>query len=139
LKKILKYTLLFSFALVTQNQFWQNLQFDQGIITLVKVGFIFSVFEIFLKPIIKFLLLPINLITFGLFRIVISTFGFYLAIFLLNDFRVRNINTMSQNLFGILIQPISLQGFRVFLVMAISTNILVSIFKFIVKSPKPKK
>lgn len=139
MKKILKYTLLFSFALVTQNLFWQNLQFNQGVITIIKVSLIIALFEIILKPIIKFLMLPINFLTFGLFRLVIFTLGFYLAIFLFADFQVLSIATLSQNFFGLTIPPINLTGFPVFLVTAISANILVSIFKFIVKSPKPKK
>jgi len=138
MKKILKYTLLFSFAIVTQNLFWQNLQFNQNVTTIVKVGLILSLFEIILKPIIKFLMLPINFLTFGLFRLVIITLGFYLAIFILSDFQINPIATNSQNIFGLTVPPINLQGFPVFLVTAISANILVSIFKFIVKSPKPK-
>lgn len=139
MKKILKYTLLFSFALVTQNLFWQNLQFNQGVFTIVKVSLILSLFEIILKPVIKFLMLPINFLTFGLFRLVIFTLGFYLAIFVLVDFQVLSIATLSQNFFGLTVPAINLQGFSVFLVTAISANILVSIFKFIVKSPKIKK
>lgn len=139
MKKILKYTLLFSFALVTQNLFWQNLQFNQSVFTIVKVSLILSLFEIILKPVIKFLMLPINFLTFGLFRLVIFTLGFYLAIFVLVDFQVLSIATLSQNFFGLTVPAISLQGFSVFLVTAISANILVSIFKFIVKSPKIKK
>jgi uncharacterized membrane protein YvlD (DUF360 family) len=139
MKKILKYTLLFSFALVTQNLFWQNLQFNQGVFTIVKVSLILSLFETILKPVIKFLMLPINFLTFGLFRLVIFTLGFYLAIFVLVDFQVLSIATLSQNFFGLTVPAINLRGFSVFLVTAISANILVSIFKFIVKSPKIKK
>ena len=88
MKKILKTTLLISFSLALQNQIWTNLTFSQNILTIIKVAFIMAIFEILLKPIIKILLLPINLLTLGLFRIVINTVGFYLAVFLLSDFQV---------------------------------------------------
>jgi uncharacterized membrane protein YvlD (DUF360 family) len=139
MKKVLKLILLFSFALVTQNQFWQNLQFNQGIPTILKVAFILTIFELFLKPILKFLLLPINLLTFGLFRIVILTLGFYLAIFLLADFQVLPIHTPAQTIFGLSLPELNYSGFPVFIITTISANILMSLFKFIIKSPKPKK
>lgn len=139
MKKVLKLTLLFAFALTTQNQFWQNLNFQQGIGTLLKVSLILTIFEIFLKPIIKFLLIPINFLTFGFFRLFIMTIGFYMSIFLLADFQVLPINTPPQDFLGLTIPVISYTGFPVFLITAFSANLLVSLFKYIVKSPKPKK
>ena len=136
MKKILKFTLLFSFALVTQNQFWQNLQFNHGVETIIKVAVIYTIFELFLKPILKLLLLPINLLTLGFFRLVINTVGLYLAVFVLADFTVNNINLASQTIYGLVLPQIQFSGFPVFLINSFSINIIVGFFKFILKSNK---
>ncbi len=139
MKKILKFTLLISFALVTQNQLWKNLVFEQTIWTIIKVAFILSIFELLLKPIIRILLLPINILTLGLFRIVINTFGFYLAIFLLSDFQVNSIKTASTFWQGINIPGFIFNGFWAFVVSSMSLNILLYFFKLIIKPKREKK
>jgi putative membrane protein len=139
MKKILKYTLLIAFTLVLQNQIWQNLVFSQNVWTIVKVAFILAIFEILLKPIIKILLLPINILTLGLFRIVINTVGLYLAVFLLSDFRINSILTNSFIWQGISIPTFSFLGFWAYVVNSTTQNLLLSIFRYILKSKKDKK
>ena len=84
MKKLLKYIILFTFSLITANQIWQNLSFEQIPLTIIKVAVILTIFELLLKPIIKILLIPINILTLGLFRMVIDTLGLYLAVFFLD-------------------------------------------------------
>jgi putative membrane protein len=139
MKKILKYILLISFTLALQNQLWQNLSFAQNVWTIIKVAFILSVFEIILKPVIKILLLPINLLTLGLFRIVINTVGLYLAVFLLGDFRVNSIALAPAVWQGISIPALYFTGFWAYVVNSTTQNILLNIFKIILKSKKDKK
>jgi uncharacterized membrane protein YvlD (DUF360 family) len=139
MKKILKYTFLISCTLVTQNQLWGNLIFTSPVLTVVKVAFVLTIFEILLKPVIKILLLPINILTLGLFRIVINTVGFYLTVFLLSDFHVNSIHTSALSLQGILIPSLNFTGFWAFVVNSTTQNMLLSIFKFIIKPIKDKK
>ena len=86
MKKFLKFILLFYFTLYTVNELIHNLHFQNGIWTILEVSLILTIFELFLKPIIKILLLPINILTLGLFRIVINTLGIYIALFLISTF-----------------------------------------------------
>jgi putative membrane protein len=139
MKKILKLTLLLSFALITQNQIWANLLFSAPFITLIKVALVLSFFEIILKPIIKILLFPINLLTLGLFRIVINTVGFYLAAFILSDFTINSINTPITTWQGITFPAIYLTGFWAHLVNSTSNSFLLYIFRLILKTQKDKK
>lgn len=139
MKRILKLTLLISFALVTQNQIWANLQFQTPIISVIKVAFVLSIFELILKPIIKVLLFPINVLTLGLFRIVINTVGFYLAAFILADFIVGPIHTLPATVQGFQIPAINLIGFWAHLLNSTSNSFLLYIFKFILKTKKEKK
>lgn len=139
MKRILKLTLLISFALITQNQIWSNLQFQTPIISVVKVAFVLSIFELILKPIIKVLLFPINVLTLGMFRIVINTVGFYLAAFILADFTVGPIHTLPVTIQGFQIPAINLIGFWAHLLNSTSNSFLLYIFKFILKTKKEKK
>ncbi|MFA6007979.1 MAG: phage holin family protein [Candidatus Shapirobacteria bacterium] len=98
MKKILKYTLYLSFALIIENQIWHNLTFQPEIETIVKVALILAIFELILKPIVKILLLPITFLTLGLFRIIINTLGLYLATFLISGFNVNSIQLFNYSL-----------------------------------------
>jgi uncharacterized membrane protein YvlD (DUF360 family) len=101
MKKFFKYSLYLSFALVLQNELWRNLSFGPDrLLTVVKLGLILAFFELILKPIVKLLLLPISFLTLGLIRIVINTFGLYLAVFLLPQFSVSSFSLFGQNLSG---------------------------------------
>ena len=139
MKKILKLTLLLSFALAAQNQLWGNLLFQTPVVTIIKVAFVLSIFELLLKPIIKILLFPINVLTLGLFRIVINTVGFYLAAFVLSDFVINHIHTPAIVLVGYNIPAINLSGFWAHLANSTSNSFLLYIFKLILKTKKDKK
>jgi uncharacterized membrane protein YvlD (DUF360 family) len=118
MRKILRYTLLHIFALITLNQLWRNLTFTNQIPTIIKVAFILTIFELILKPIVKLLLLPINILTLGTIRIFINTLGLYLAVFLLNDFSV---NPISHPRF-------TTQGFLTFLVSSLTLSLVFFIY-----------
>jgi putative membrane protein len=139
MKKILKFTLLIAFSLALQNQIWSNLVFSQNVWTIIKVAFIMAIFEILLKPVIKILLLPINILTLGLFRLVINTVGFYLAVFLLSDFQVNPIHTLPFIWQGFSIPAINVAGFWIYVINSTTQNFFLSIFKFIIKPKKDKK
>lgn len=129
MKKILKLVLITTFVLVTINQIWGNLVFENNALTIIKVALILALFELILKPIIKILLLPINILTLGLIRIVIDTLGLYLAVFLLPDFQVNNIN----------ISNINFNGFLCYLVTSLTITIILNFYKFILSKKTIQK
>jgi len=138
MKKILRLTLLFTFALITANQIWTNLNFQFIPWTIIKAALVLAIFEVMLKPILKVILFPINLITLGLFRIVIDTLGLYLASFLFSDFYIQNIHSPATNLLGITIPQLNFSGFWVYLVTSFTLGLLLNLFNLII-SKKPKK
>jgi len=102
MKKFLKFNLLFYFSLYTTNELIGNLNFLNGVSTILQVSLILTIFELILKPILKILLLPINILTLGLFRIIIDVVGIYLALFFIDTFKVNNFSLWSYDFFGIL-------------------------------------
>jgi len=109
--------------------------------TIIKVAIILAFFETILKPIIKLLLLPINILTLGGIRLVINTFGLYLAVFVLASFSVQNISTDNTTLLGFDIPPLQFSGFFAYLVSSFTINFLLglSYLNFITKKEKREK
>ena len=126
MKKLLKFTLLLTFALQTTHLLTKNLYYNDDLWTLIKVAFVLAIFEILLKPIIKLLLLPINIITLGTFRTVINTVGLYLAIFLIINFKIDNFN-----LFGYYIA-----GFWAVFFTSLIINLILNLFNSILSKKK---
>ena len=62
MKKILKTTLLFIFALLTLNQIWNNISFGHQVIVLIKAAFVLALFELIIKPVVKNLPFAFNLL-----------------------------------------------------------------------------
>ncbi len=131
MKKILRYIILFTFSLITANQIWHNLSFNQIPFTIIKVAAILTLFELLLKPIIKILLIPINILTLGLFRLVIDTLGLYLAIFFISDFQVGNIYISKYNY--------QINNFWAFLLSSFTIGIILYIYNSILHKSKSKK
>lgn len=125
MKKIVRFTLIFTFVLTTVNWIFNNLSFTSSPLTQLKVALIIAIFEIILKPIVKILLLPINLLTLGLFRIVINTLGLYLAIFLISDFGVGDV------IFSSPLPQTRLSGFVAFLATSILISFLFHLYRLI--------
>jgi len=131
MKKILRYIILFTFSLITANQIWQNLSFSKIPLTIIEVAAILTLFELLLKPIIKILLIPINILTLGLFRLVIDTLGLYLAIFFISDFQVGNIYISKYNY--------QINNFWAFLLSSFTIGIILYIYNSILHQSKSKK
>lgn len=134
MKKILKYTLLFTFALITYRYLWGNIEFTNQPGSIVLVGLILAFFEIILKPIIKLLLLPINILTLGLIRFIIDTLGLYLAIFLIGDFSLNSVGSSGTLWQSYGLPPFQFSGIASYIFTSINIGIIMGIFKTLVKN-----
>ncbi len=138
MKKILRLTLLFSFSLVCADLLWHNLTFQITPWTYVKTALVLALFEVILKPILKIILFPINLLTLGLFRAVIDTVGLYLAAFIFSDFYVSNIHSAAFKFFGLAIPQFNFTNFWAFLVTSLTIGFFLNLFTIIIKKPVKK-
>ncbi len=68
MRNFLRDGLLSTFSLYIAASFYPGLVVPTNFLALLLVGFIFTLINYFIKPIIKLFLLPLNLITLGLFR-----------------------------------------------------------------------
>lgn len=61
---------------------------DQGFVLFIFAGFVLSIVNVILKPIIVILSLPAILITLGLFTFIVNGFMVYLAAYLSGTFQI---------------------------------------------------
>jgi putative membrane protein len=88
-KKLLRTFVIESFSLNLVSGIASGLVFQHGLETLIYAGIALTLTTFIIKPIINLLLLPINLITFGLFRWVSSAITLYLATLIVTDFKIE--------------------------------------------------
>lgn len=74
MKKFIRLSLLNTFSLFITSAFFAGLLVPNDLLSLVSAGAIFTLINYLVKPIIKLFLLPINLITLGLFRWIANVF-----------------------------------------------------------------
>lgn len=67
-----------------------GLIFEKGIISLIETAIALTVASLFVKPIINLLLLPLNLLTFGVFRFLTNAITLFLVDLVLTDFSVAD-------------------------------------------------
>lgn len=133
MKKILRYVLLLTFALITTNHIWGNLSFQTLPSAILKTALVLAIFEVILKPIIKIITIPINILTLGFFRIIINTLGLYLAVFLFEGFKVGNINSPATKILGLSIPQLKFQGFWTYLVTSFTISFILYFFNLILR------
>ncbi len=88
IKKILRHFIVNTFILYIVSQIASGLYFEKGIETVIIAGAGLTVASLLAKPIINLLLLPINLITFNLFKWVSSAIALYLVTLVVDGFKI---------------------------------------------------
>jgi len=136
IRKIFKLTLLGIFSIIVHNYLWHNLYFS-SIDVLLKAALILALFQLILKPVLKILLLPINLITLGFVGMIIDTLGLYIAVYFLNGFLINNFFIPAISWQGIAIPQVFLNNFFAYLATSFSLRIIIYLFNIILyKNPK---
>ncbi len=78
---------------------------------LIATGVVLVLLTIFVKPFLKILFLPVNLITFGLFAWVINILVIYLAILIVPGFHINAITVPSITLGAFIFPPFHFSQF----------------------------
>src|SRR3989304_10356006 len=90
MKTILRHFVIDTYCLYLVSIIASGMEFGNGFSTLLLAGFAITIVSIFAKPIINILLLPLNLITFGLFRWVASSIVLYLSTLIVPAFKIQS-------------------------------------------------
>jgi len=89
MKRLLRSYILDVSSLYIVSSLASGLYFARGATTILLAGIGLTLVSLFAKPIVNLLLLPLNLVTFGIFRWVGSAIIFYLVTLIVSDFKVQ--------------------------------------------------
>jgi len=124
MKRIFKHYIIATLSLYFVSSLASGIIFDKGIESLLLAGAGLTVAYLLVKPIINLLLLPINLVTFGLFRWVSSALALYLVILVVPGFKIIGFSFA-----GYITKWISLPNFTFHGILAIiAFSFLLSLF-----------
>lgn len=76
-------------AFVFVAYFYPGFSYNENWLVLGLAALVFAALTIFVKPIIKLLSLPFNLLTFGLFSFFINVIILYAVSYLISDFKIN--------------------------------------------------
>ncbi len=133
MKKIFRHFAIDTLTLYAVSLFTAGLVFEKGLATILLAGASLTVASLLARPVINLLLLPINLITFNLFKWVSSAIALYLVTLVVPGFKITHFYFagMASNLFTI--PPFSLGGILSYAVFAFIISFITSSIYWIVK------
>jgi putative membrane protein len=133
MKKIFRHFAIDTLTLYAVSLFTTGLVFEKGLTTILLAGAGLTVASLLARPVINLLLLPINLITFNLFKWVSSAIALYLVTIVVPGFKITHFYFagIASNLFTI--PPFSLGGVLSYAVFAFIISFITSSIYWIVK------
>jgi uncharacterized membrane protein YvlD (DUF360 family) len=133
MKKIFRHFAIDTLTLYAVSLFTTGLVFEKGLTTILLAGAGLTVASLLARPVINLLLLPINLITFNLFKWVSSAIALYLVTLVVPGFKIIHFYFagIASNLFTI--PPFSLGGVLSYAVFAFIISFITSSIYWIVK------
>jgi putative membrane protein len=133
IKKIIRIFAIQVLALYIITQFVSGIIFAEGVKTFLIASAALTVAAYLVKPIINLLILPLNLITFGLFRWLSSAVALYIVTLVINQFKIERFFFPGYDNVWISIPTVDFSGFVAIIfysfLLSITTSILGWIFK----------
>ncbi len=133
MKKVLKIFLIITISLKITEIVLKNIQFENSWQTLLVAALALTIFELFLKPIAKILLLPINLITLGTLRWVINVLGLFIVTTFVQGFKITNYTFPGLNWNEIILPSKNFGLIFSYIITALFFNLIISISTWIFK------
>jgi putative membrane protein len=90
MKKLIKASLGSILTIAILTWFFPNINYNSSI-TLIVAGVVLTLLEKLVRPVLKILFLPINIVTLGLFSLIINVFILYIATYLVPGFVISNV------------------------------------------------
>ncbi len=133
MKKLLRHYIIDTVSLYLVSLTASGLIFGQGHDTLLIAGLGLMAVSIFAKPVINILLLPLNMVTFGLFRWVSSAIAIYLVELLISDFSIGVFNYSGYTSKWFDIPALSFEGFWAYIALSFLLSFYSSTMHWITK------
>lgn len=132
MKKLLRHFIIDTATLYVVSYIATGLVFENGIKTIVFAGAALTVASLLAKPIINLLLLPLNLITFNLFKWVSSAIALYLVTLVVPGFKILGFSFSGFSSSWVYIPAISLGGILAYVAFSFVLALITSIIYWII-------
>lgn len=133
MRKAIKYFIVNAVALYLISLAVSGLFFENGLKTMVLAGIALSITSLIIKPIINILLLPINLITFGLFRWVGYSVALYIVTLIVPGFKILDLVFAGYTNYWFTIPAFSLHGILALVVFSFIISTVSSLLDWLLK------
>jgi uncharacterized membrane protein YvlD (DUF360 family) len=133
MKTILKTIFVNILILYVVSQLFKGIEFKNGLSTFLTAGIALAVSSILVKPLINIMILPINLITFGVFRWLSSVAVLYIVTLLVPDFIIQGFYYGGFNSIWFDIPVINVHGFFAIILFSIVISTFGTFFHWLLK------
>lgn len=133
MRTILRSIAIYLFALYFLPQIIPGFTLEGGLITLFVGAATLALMFLILKPILNIISFPVNLITLGLFSIVVNAFILYLLTIVVPDITVQPFTYPRSEFFGIIIPTLSFNTFAAYAYSAFILAGINSIIRWLIK------
>lgn len=133
MRTIIKHFIIDTISLYLIAQAVNGIVFSEGLYTLLLAGFVLMLATLIVKPIINVLLLPLNLVTFGLFKWVTYAITLYLVTLVVPGFKLGSFLFAGYSSYWFSVPAISLSGVLAFIAFSFVISSISSILYWIFK------
>ena len=133
MKTILRHIVIDTFCLYLVTKIAEGIKLDNGFYTLILAGLAISIVSIVAKPVIHILLLPINLITFGLFKWVASSLVLYITTLLVHSFKIQYFSFAGLSSKWLDIPPLYFKGILAYICFSFIFSLVSSFIYWLIK------
>lgn len=133
MKRILRHFVINTVSIFLVSSIAQGLVFEKGIETLIYTGLALTLASIIAKPLINLLLLPVNLITFGLFRWVSGAVVLYIVSLVVPGFAITGFIFPGYSNVWFDIPSFSFEGFVAIIAFSFLNSFISSFIYWLVK------
>ena len=133
MKGILKTIFINILILYLVSQLFKGIEYKNGLSTFITAGLFLSVSSIVVKPLINIMILPINLVTFGVFRWLSSVAILYLVTIMVPDFLINGFYFPGFSSLWFDIPVINVHGFFAIILFSFIISTLSTFFHWLLK------
>lgn len=133
MKSIIRNTVLHAFVFFLLSVSLTGVIIKGGIPTLLLAGFVLTLMNMTIKPILKLLTLPFNLATFGMFSFVTNAFILYLLTVLIMQIQIVAFMFPGFSFMGFVIPQLYLNTFFAYVFVAFLFSFTMSVIEWFIK------
>ncbi len=133
MKRIIRHYVIDTVSLYLVSRVASGLVFERGAESLLLAGVGLTIVSLLAKPVINILLLPINLVTFGLFRWVSSAILLYLVTLVVPGFKIVGFIFKGISIQGVNIPALSLSGLLAIAAFSFLISLITSFIYWLIK------